>query len=102
MLRAYRSLLYIYPAAYRHEFGDEMGDVFMQARAEVAIRSFFTRAGFYVREGSGLIKGAARAHLTSILGFNNGTPFRRFNMRPEFRFPRSTIVLMLVILAGVV
>jgi len=32
MLRLYRSLIYLYPAAYRHEFGPEMTSVFVQAR----------------------------------------------------------------------
>jgi len=101
MLRVYRSLLYLYPALVRAELGDEMTAVFLQARVEVGERSMFGRAAFCLREISGLIGGALRAHVLSWFGFD-WVPFRRFDMRPGFRFPRSTVFLMCVILAGVV
>jgi hypothetical protein len=102
MLRVYRSLLYLYPADYRREFGDEMQCVFQQAEADRAQLSPLSRTALHVREVSGLLSGAVQGHLRSLFGFYELLPFRRFNMQPQFRFPRSTVVLMGVILAGVV
>jgi hypothetical protein len=101
MLRLYRSLLYLYPPTCRAEFGDEMAYVFTQAQSEIASCGIFARAGFCVREIRGLIAGALRAHILGLFGFH-WVPFRRFSMRPGFRFPRSTVFLMCVILAGVI
>jgi hypothetical protein len=101
MLRVYRSLLYLYPAFVRAELGDEMTSVFLQAESDIAHRRILARAGFFLREISGLIAGALRAHVLSLFG-SDWVPLRRFTMRPEFRFPRSTVFLMCVILAGVV
>jgi hypothetical protein len=101
MLRVYRSLLYLYPADYRHEFGDEMECVFLQAEADVAGRARLSRASFRIREVSGLLSGAVQGHLRRLFGFHESHPLRRLNMRPQFRFPRSTVFMMFVILAGV-
>jgi hypothetical protein len=98
MLAIYRSLLRLYPAAYYREYGPEMVLVFAQAHSDTQARSLKTRASFYFREGTGLVAGALRQRL---FGPSWNLP-RRFNMRPEFRFPRSTVFLMCVILAGVV
>jgi len=100
MLPLYRSLLCLYPAAYRNEFGPEMTSVFAQARQDMREQSLLTRGFFYAREAGGLVAGAARSHLGYVPG-NGWTPFRRFNMHRQFRFPRSTVFLMCVILAGV-
>lgn len=99
MLALYRCFLYMYPAAYRQEFGDEMTAVFAEARQSTSQNSA-TRLQFYVREVSGLLCGAMREHLCGFLG--PASSFRRFEMRPEFRFPRSTVLLMLILFAGVV
>ena len=101
MLRLYRSLLHLYPAAWRAQFGDEMACVFMQVHHEIAGSRRLARAGFFRREICGLITGALRAQIFCLFGFD-WVPFRRFSMRPGFRFPRSTVFLMCVILAGVV
>jgi hypothetical protein len=101
MLRIYQGLLRLYPAAYRLEFRDEMAWVFAQAQADLH-HGLIRRVGFYSREFSGLVCGAAQSHLRYLFGFHDWLPFRRWNMRPEFRFPRSTVILMCVILAGVV
>jgi hypothetical protein len=101
MLRLYQGFLHLYPAAYRQEFGEEMQCVFLQAHAERSRASLRIRATFLARELSGLFSGAAQAHFLSLFGSNNCLCFRRSNMRPQFRFPRSTVFLMLVILAGV-
>jgi hypothetical protein len=57
---------------------------------------------FYARELTGLVIGAIRQHLHVFLGSPDLDVLRRFAMRPQFRFPRSTITLMLIILAGVI
>jgi hypothetical protein len=100
MLRLYRSFLYLYPAAYRNEFGAEMTSVFAQAKQDVREQSLLRRVSFYTREAAGLLSGAVRSHLGYALG-NDWLPFRRFDMNRQFRFPRSTVFLMCVILAGV-
>ena len=100
MLRLYRSLIYLYPAAYRNEFGLEMTSVFAQAKQDIRGQSLLRRGLFYAREAGGLLSGAARCRLGCVPG-DDWTPFRRFNMNRQFRFPRSTVFLMCAILAGV-
>lgn len=102
MARLYQGLLHMYPAHYRQEFGEEMQWVLLQLRAEGRIRAWPKRALFCAREVLGLVSGAAQAHLRSFLGVDNWLRHRGFNMRPQYRFPRSTVFLMWVILAGVV
>jgi hypothetical protein len=75
--------------------------VFLQAQAEGGLAPLLTRASFWAREVSGLLSGAAQAHLMSLFGMDGWIRCRRFNMRPQFRFPRSTVFMMFVILAGV-
>lgn len=101
MLGLYRGLLYLYPSDYRQEFGAEMTAVFLQAQNAAGPR-FRARTIFCAREISGLLSSALCGHFRRIFGFNNWISFRRFDMRPQFRFPRSTVFLMCVILAGVV
>jgi hypothetical protein len=100
MRRIYQSLLRLYPPADRFEFGDEMMWVLAQANADLD-RGLLRRVCFYLHEFSGLLYGAAQSHVRHFFGFHDWLPFRRWNMRPGFRFPRSTVVLMCVILAGV-
>jgi hypothetical protein len=101
MVRVYRSLLYLYPETYRLEFADEMACVFLAAKSEIR-PTFPGRVAFYARELLGLFTGAIQTHLRNLFGFQSWLPFRRWNMRPGFRFPRSTVVLMSLILLGVV
>lgn len=96
-LTLYRWLLWLYPGGYRHEFGEEMASVFRDARRELP-PALAAKISFYRREFSGLLSGALRAHLHCLFG--HAIPFRRFDMQPQFRFPRSTVFLMLVIFAG--
>lgn len=98
-LTLYRWLLCLYPRNYRQEFGEEMASVFREARGELA-PALPARIGFYQREFSGVFSGALRAHCDRLFG--PAIPFRRFDMQPHFRFPRSTVFLMLVIFAAVV
>jgi len=95
MLKLYRCLLRFYPTAHRDNFGEEMAAVFSEVQAETAKRGWAARIRFCVRETTGLLLGAVQEHLREF-------PVRRFAMRAEFRFPKSTAVLMTIILAGVV
>jgi hypothetical protein len=102
MLSFYRWLLFLYPSLYRREYGDEMISVFRDAQADVSDGSFGERISFRAHEAWGLLAGAVREHLRIISGSYQLISFTRFNMRPEFRFPRSTVFLMSVIFAGVI
>lgn len=102
MLALYRGLLHLYPASYRLGFGDEMTGVFVSAEVDILSASRLSRLAFYSRELSGLLSGALHAHLVSLFGSKDWFPLRRWNMRPSFRFPRSTVFLMSIILFGVV
>jgi hypothetical protein len=102
MLTLYRCLLYLYPTAYRRECAEEMTTVFRQAQDATRSETLATRALFYAREIPGLLSGALQEHFRRVAGSYAWIPLRRFDMRPEFRFPRSTVFLMLTILAGVV
>jgi hypothetical protein len=99
VLTVYCWLLSLYPVSYRNEFGEEMTAVFRNARAALP-QGLAAKISFYRREFCGLLSGALSAYLVSLLGPT--IPFRRFDMQPQFRFPRSTVFLMLVIFAGVV
>jgi len=98
VLTLYGWLLRLYPRSYRDKFGEEMTSVFREARIELA-PALPAKISFYRREFCGLLSGALGAQLDCLLG--PGIRFRRFDMQPQFRFPRSTVLLMLVIFAGV-
>jgi hypothetical protein len=103
MYSLYRSLLYFYPTGYRAEFGEEMTAVFLEAHAEAARRGVMPQAMFGARELGGLLRGALREHLRSIKGYYGSAlfPTRRLSMHSEFRFPKATVSLMVIILAGI-
>jgi hypothetical protein len=98
-LTVYSWMLCLYPGSYRREFGEEMMSVFRETRSELP-PVLPAKIRFYRREFSGLLSGALCAHFDRLFG--PAIPFRRFNMQSQFRFPRSTVFLMLVIFAGVV
>jgi hypothetical protein len=104
MLVLYRSLLHLYPAAHRREYGEEMLTVFREVHAETWQSGAAARAAFCTREIAGVLSGAVEERLRSIFGFHPWPlfPARRFTVRSEFRFPKATAVLMLLILGGVV
>jgi len=104
MLALYQSLLRLYPGPYRDQFAKEMITVFRDVEADARQKGNFATAKFYLREISGLLRGAIAEHARRILGGHLTFPLlsRRFTMRSEFRFPKSTAFLMIVILAGVV
>lgn len=103
MLTLCRSLLRLYPAQYREQFGDEMFAVLLDVRAEAPNRTLVARGKFYLREIAGLMSGALREHMRILtdahveLSLSTG----RCDMRNGFRFPKSTIVFMTLILGGV-
>jgi hypothetical protein len=99
LLTVYRSLVCLYPESYRDEFGEEMIAVFREARRDLS-PALTAKITFHQREFRGLLSGALRAHFDRLFG--PAVPFRRFYMQSQFRFPRSTVFLMCVILAGVV
>jgi hypothetical protein len=98
-LTVYRWMLCLYPGSYRGEFAEEMTSVFRDAQSALP-PALAARISFYRREFCGLLSGAVRAHSDRLFG--PAIPFRRFDMQPQFRFPRSTVLLMLVIFAGTV
>ena len=105
MLALYRAILSLYPAAYRGEYGDEMLEVLSEVQAETSNKGALARGGCAVREASGLLCGALAQHLRRFASrydrFWSICSRGRFAMRSEFRFPKATVGLMLVILAAV-
>ena len=102
MLGLYRTLLRLYPAAFRREFGEEMIAVFREAQADAATGRL-AGASFLWREVFGVIGGAMQERLRAGTGFSwSNFTSGRFTMRSNFRFPKATAVLMIAIFAGVV
>jgi len=102
-MRLLRSLLSLYPRAYRSEYGEEMLAVLTAIYADIRRKGPGAQVVAYLREVEGLLSGALREHLCPwcfLEGFSFDT--RRFSMRSEFRFPKSTVTLMTLILAAVV
>ena len=100
----YRALLRLYPAAYRCEFGGEMMDVLQEVQAEKRKKGALALLFSGARETGGLLHGAVREHVYGITGSHSNGMFsfnRRFAMKSEFRFPKATVGLMMVILAAV-
>lgn len=103
MIAIYSLLLRLYPVEYKQEFADEMLTVFEEARSDVAGKNVTSRAMFSLRETLGLVGGALREHLrlAGARGFRLSIPRKAFTMSNGFRFPKSTAVLMTLILGGV-
>jgi hypothetical protein len=103
MIAFYRKLLYLYPAEYRELFGEEMLAVLFQEREANATRSLRQQVRVILRESTGLIRGAFDEHFRMITEIHEEMSFMtgRFAMRNGFRFPKSTIIFMALILGGV-
>jgi hypothetical protein len=103
MFSLYQCLLWLYPSSHRREYGEEMTAVFSAACAETKKKGALTRSLFWFREIRGLVAGAFEQHVRSLLGSHSWVllPTRRFTMHSEFRFPKTTAILMTVILAGI-
>lgn len=104
MLTLYRQLMRLYPAEHREQFGDEMLSVLCDVRTDIANKNMLMRGLFCVREIAGLVRGALRENLHTVMGVHAGIRFttRRLAMRNGFRFPKATAILMTIILAGVI
>ena len=103
MLAIYRNLLRLYPAEHRRLFGEEMLAVLVEERDENARRAMFARGWLVLRETGGLLTGALRERFRMLTHIQDELSFVswRFAMRNGFRFPKTTIVFMLLILGGV-
>jgi len=95
MLKIYSFLLHLYPTGYRSEYAGEMSWVFQQRLKDIERLGSSDRLSFAAIEIAGLVCGAFRQRFPG----SEWNSLRRFNM-PLFRFPRSTIFLMLAALAG--
>ena len=104
MLTVYRKLLRLYPAEHRELFGEEMLAVLREESDDHTEKKLLAQARFFAREISGLVNGALHEHFRAWIEIQDGLSLAtgRFNMRNGFRFPRTTIVFMTLILAGVV
>lgn len=103
MLTVYQQLLRLYPAAHRKLFGEEMLAVLNEARDEAANDRVIARWRLGAREIRGLFLGALREHFRLLVEIQNDLSLAsgRFAMRSGFRFPKSTIIFMALILGGV-
>lgn len=99
MLTVYCWLLCLFPKSYRHDLGEEMTLVFREAQNALS-PALAVKIHFYRREFSGLVSSALRVQYERLFGAS--IPFPRISMRPQFRFPRTTVFLMLVLFAVVV
>ena len=102
LLALYRRLLFLYPANYREEFGDEMAWVFEQAHVEIRRGKALARVEFCAREMQGVLVGSVRERVRGLFGSQGPTSWKGGNMERKFRFPRAAVVLMLLSLLGVV
>ena len=104
MLLLCRYLLYLYPPAHRWAYGEEMVAVLCERQAERQNSGSLAQSAFWLREVTGLLCGAVQEHARSLAGIRSWAVFslRRFSMHSEFRFPKATGWLMLVILAAIV
>jgi hypothetical protein len=84
-----------------------MMDVLSEVQTETRKKSVLAQVWCGAQEAGGLLHGALHEHLRSITGsYDRGLlpslfSARRFAMRSEFRFPKATVGLMVVILAAV-
>src|SRR6267142_2177036 len=103
MLSLYESLIRLYPSAHRRQFADEMISVHREVRADAQQKGVAVTARFYLREIGGLFHGALAEHAHRIFGNRISLPIssRRFTMHSQFRFPKTTAALMMILLAGV-
>src|SRR5215471_20533340 len=97
MRRLYRALLHLYPSGYIREFGEEMLSVFCCAQEAARRRGLKAHFIFLFSEGLGVLTGA----LHTQLHYYDWSPFRRSQMRSYLRFPRTTQVLMTLVLVAV-
>jgi hypothetical protein len=95
MLHLYRFLLRLYPARLVNEFGGEMAAVLYALHRGSRTNVFAARWWFGVREVTGLLSGALREQIYERNRNLSGGTMR------SFRFPRWTIVMMILIFCAV-
>lgn len=98
----YRRLLILYPADFREEFGDEMAWVFQQALADICRESAFARAVFLARELQGVLAGSVRERARRLFSSPSPGLWKGGSMESKFRFPRTTLIFMVLSLLAVV
>jgi len=104
MLALYQLLLSLYPASYRDEYQQEMLSVLAELNEESSQHSWPAQLLLGARETAGLLRGALQEHFYACTGFDplDGFPNRRIPMRSEFRFPKTTVTLMAIILVAII
>ena len=104
MLRLYRTLLALYPAAYRAVYADEMLSVLALVERETSDVKLWAKFSVRAREIGGLLSGSLTEHARQFAGFRDGPVLfpRRSRMRSEYRFPKATPILMTVILVAII
>jgi len=104
MLALYQLLLSLYPASYRDEYQQEMLSVLAELNEESSQHSWPAQLLLAARETAGLLRGALQEHFYACTGFDplDGFPNRRIPMRSEFRFPKTTVTLMAIILVAII
>jgi hypothetical protein len=95
MMRLYRFLLRLYPARLVDEFEEEITAVLTDLQSGIRSEGIAVRLRFVLREVSGLLTGAVREHL-DIRNRNLSGGSMRY-----FRFPRWTIVMMVLMFCAV-
>lgn len=81
-----------------------MMGVLLEVDADIKKQHGFAQVFAYSRETGGLLRGALHEHMHNMIFPQPGPVFspRRFAMRSEFRFPKSTVTLMAIILLVVI
>ena len=104
MLSFYRLLLTFYPSSYRDEYREEMLSVLAQLNEDALQQSWRTRLALASRETTGLLRGALAEHFRALTGSYpiELLPHWRMPMRSEFRFPKTTVTLMTIILVAII
>ena len=95
MLRLYRVLLRLFPAHFEWEFGEEMAGIFCELYRGHHAEGVAARVRFSLREVSGLLAGAMREQFYQRDRNLSGGAMR------SFRFPRWTIIMMILIFCAV-
>jgi hypothetical protein len=95
MLHLYRFLLRLYPARLVEEFGEEMAAVLYELHRGSRTEVFAARWWSGLREVTGLLSGALREQLDERNRNLSGGTMR------SFRFPRWTLVMMILIFCAV-
>ena len=95
MMRVYGLLLRMYPSWLVDEFGQEMASVLSELQWGYRSEGAVVRMRFFLREVSGLLLGALREHFHKRNRNLSGGTMR------SFRFPRWTIVMMVLLFCAV-